>query len=94
MSKNVTSKLLKNIILQELSNLHEAELSGEVEDIEKVAKSTEEVEASELASALEQQVDFMKALNIKEAKLVKKLRQINEAKNKLRSKILKNIDKG
>lgn len=94
MSKNVTSKQLKNIILQELSNLHEAELSGEVEDIEKVAKSTEEVEASELASALEQQVDFMKALNIKEAKLVKKLRQINEAKNKLRSKILKNIDKG
>ena len=93
MSKKISRTQLKKFILKELASLHEAELSGELQDVEKVAKDTEEVEASEMASALEQQIDYMKALDIKEAKLIKKLRQINEAKNKLRTNILKNIDK-
>jgi Asp-tRNA(Asn)/Glu-tRNA(Gln) amidotransferase C subunit len=93
MSKKITGNQLKKFILNELSNLREEKMTGELQDVEKVAKDVEEVEASEYASALEQDIDFMKALKIQEAKLIKKLRKINEAKGKLRARILKNIDK-
>ena len=46
-----------------------------------------------LNEALEQNIDFMKALKIQEKKLVKSLNKIREVKSRLRSKILKGIDK-
>jgi len=68
-----------------------AKMTGELKDTEKLAKETPETEASEFASALEQNIDFMKALNIQEARLVKKLKRIQEAKSKIGKRILKDI---
>ena len=93
MSKYISGKQLKSFILEEISKLREEKMTGTATDVADVVKDVEEVEASEYASALEQDIDFMKALKIQEARLIKKLRQINEAKGKLRSRILKNIDK-
>ena len=84
---------IKKLVKEELGRLNEEELSGELEPVEDVAKDVPETDASEYASALEQDIDFMKALKIQEKRLVKKLRRIQEARDKLRSRILKGIDK-
>jgi len=84
---------IKRIVKEELGRLNEEGLSGELEDVEKVAKDVPETDASEYANALEQDIDFMKALKIQERRLVRKLKRIQEARNKLRSRILKGIEK-
>ena len=93
MSKHISRNVLRKLILKELHGLQESDLSGELEDVEKVAKEVPEKDASEQADALEQNIDFMKALKIQENKLVKSLKKIREVKSKLRSKIIKGIDK-
>ncbi len=91
--KKLSAKALRKLVLEELSKLNEAGMSGELEDTEKVAKDVEEKDASEYADSLEQNIDFMKALKIQEKRLYKKMLRLQEAKKKLRSKILKGIDK-
>ena len=91
--KKLSAKALRKLVLEELSKLNEAGMSGELEDTEKVAKDVEEKDASEYADSLEQNIDFMKALKIQEKRLYKKMLLLQEAKKKLRSKILKGIDK-
>ena len=76
MSRKISHKSLKRIIKEELAKITEQGLSGELEDIEKVAKDVPETEASEQADALEQNIDFMKALKIQEKKLVKSLNKL------------------
>lgn len=93
MSRKISHRSLKRIIIEELAKLNEEGLTGELEDVEKVAKEVPEKDASEQADSLEQNIDFMKALKIQEKKLVKSLMKIQEVKSKLRSKILKGIDK-
>ena len=93
MSRKISHRSLKRIIQEELAKLTEQGLSGELEDVEKVAKDVPETDASEQADALEQNIDFMKALKIQEKKLVKSLKRIKEVKSMLRLKILKGIDK-
>jgi hypothetical protein len=84
--KKINSRFLKKLVMEEI-----AKMTGELEDVEKVAENVPETEASEVASALEQNIDFMKALNIQEARLVKKLNKIQEAKSKIGRRILKDI---
>ena len=91
MSTKLYSRKLRNFVVSEVKKLQEAELSGELEDVSKV--SAEEKEAGEYADSLEQDIDFMKALNIQEKRLVKKLCQIHEARLKLRTRVLRKIDK-
>ena len=91
--KKLSAKALRKLVLEELSKLNEAGMSGELEDTEKVAKDVEEKDASEYADSLEQNIDFMKALKIQEKRLYKKMLRLQAAKKKLRSKILKGIDK-
>ena len=90
MAKRVGPRGLKRFILSEIRRLQEAEMSGELEPLE-------DVEAVEDAWSggdnLEQDVDFMKALDIQEKRLVKKLRRIQEARKKLRKRVLKSLDK-
>ena len=93
MSRKISHRSLKRIIIEELAKLNEEGLTGELEDVEKVAKEVPEKDASEQADSLEQNIDFMKAIQIQEKKLVKSLMKIQEVKSKLRSKILKGIDK-
>ena len=93
MSRKISHRSLKRIVKEELAKMTEADLSGELEDVEKVAKEVQEKDASEQAESLEQNIDFMKALKIQEKKLIKSLHKIREVKSKLRTKILKGIDK-
>ena len=84
---------IKRIVKEQLDVIEEEKMTGELEDFEKVAADVPETDASEYASSLEQDIDFMKALKIQEQRLVEKLARIEEAKDKLRSRILRSIDK-
>jgi len=90
MRKRLKDKQLRNFVISEIRKLQETELSGELEPIEDV-ETIEDV--WEGGDNLEQDIDFMKALDIQETRLVKKLRRIHEAKNKLRKRVLKKLDK-
>jgi len=90
MRKRLKTKQLRNFVISEIRKLQETELSGELEPIEDV-ETIEDV--WEGGDNLEQDIDFMKALDIQETRLVKKLRRIHEAKNKLRKRVLKKLDK-
>jgi hypothetical protein len=58
----LTPKLLKRIIDEEVAKF------GDMEDVEKRAKDTEETEADEYADALEKHIDYVKALKIEEGR--------------------------
>jgi|TARA_Y100000310_G_scaffold267698_1_gene279802 hypothetical protein len=64
---------------------------GDEVPVEKAAKETDEVEADELADSIEQDIDWMKALKIKEHKLKKRLKRIAEVKKRLRGRIIRKI---
>lgn len=72
----LTSKLLKQIIEEEVAKF------GEMESTEDRAKDAVELDADELGSdkAHELSIDFMKALKIEETRLRRRLQKINEMK--------------
>ena len=89
---------LKAFILAEAKKLQSeaSGLDGSLEPVEKV--SAEEVDADEQADALENDIDFIKALKIKETKLnkvhknlVKEMKKVQSAKRKAKKRILKKI---
>lgn len=77
--KRLSHAILKEMILQEAIKLKEEITPTEPSDVEKVAKKTKEVDADEFASEIELDVDWIKALDIQEAKLVKKLQDLSKA---------------
>tara|TARA_Y100000034_G_C6741911_1_gene329269 strand:+ start:154 stop:432 length:279 start_codon:yes stop_codon:yes gene_type:complete len=89
-TKKLTPALLKRLVLQEKKKMMEVLETGE-EDSEKAASKTDEVPADKLADSLEQDIDWMKALKIKESTTKKRLRRIFEAKKALRKRILKKL---
>ena len=79
----VTPELIKRLVAEEKAKLAKAEslqetLETGVTEPEKV--KAEEVEADEMADTLAKDVDFVKALKIEEARLVKRLNTLREAK--------------
>jgi len=79
----VTPALIKRLVAEEKAKLANAEslqetLETGVTEPEKV--KAEEVEADEMADTLAKDVDFVKALKIEEARLVKRLNTLREAK--------------
>jgi hypothetical protein len=79
----VTPELIKRLVAEEKAKLANAEslqetLETGVTEPEKV--KAEEVEADEMADTLAKDVDFVKALKIEEARLVKRLNTLREAK--------------
>ena len=76
----LTSNLLKRIIMQEVAKF-KAERSTE-----DAAKDAEEVDADEFADTIENPHNYYKALGLEEARLVKRLEKIREAKKALRNK--------
>ena len=88
--KKLTPSLLKKMVLRERSRMLETLELGE-ENVEKAAGKTEEVDADDMAGSIEQDVDWMKALKIKESRLRRDLRKINEVKKKLRARVLKRM---
>lgn len=85
-SIKLTPKILRRLIQEERNSILETLEQGK-EDSEKV--SAEEVEASDLASALEKDLDHLKVLKIQEAKTRRKLKRILESKKVLLRKLSK-----
>ena len=79
--KKLTPNTLKRMIMDEAKRLRLEVLETGEKDAEKVAKKAPEVDADEYADSIEQDVDWMKALKIHEARLAK---QIKRQRNKLR----------
>ena len=87
--KRLTPRMLRQLVFEEKKRMYEN--LGDEESTEKAAKDTEEVEADDLADSIEQDIDWMKALKIKETKLRRQLRRVNEAKKKIRQRVLKTL---
>ena len=90
-TQKVSIESLRRFVMKEA-----AKLSGELEPVEKV--KAEEVEASEYADTLEQDLDIYKAMKIKEAKLkrqykkvVQEARRIRRNKQIAKKRILRNL---
>lgn len=88
MSKKLSPKLLRNLILNEKRRMDETLETGN-NDTEKT--KAKEVDAPDYASTIIKDVDWMKQLQIKEADLKKDLKRIQEAKKKLRARIMKKV---
>ena len=86
MARNIklTPALLKKLVMEEKRKLMETLEQGK-EDAEKV--SADETEADELADTLEQDIDFMAALKIKEATLKKQYAKVQAAKKRVLRRI-------
>ncbi len=81
-SVKLTPQLLRQIIEEEVSKGF-----GDMEDVEKRAKETDETDADELADSLGKKIDYAKALKVEEARLIKRLANIRET----RQRVLKSL---
>lgn len=79
----LTREMLKRIVNEEASKF------GDMTTTADAAKETEEVDADEYADSVGKQLDFVKALKIEEARIIKRLAQIRERKNLIVSKLRK-----
>lgn len=102
MSKKVvkiTTDQLRSIVLEEKakfeSRLAEAakikRRSAKLNEAEKFVKEPKKVEADGYAQTLEKEIDYMKALKIKETQVRKALTKIQEAKKVVRDRIVKKL---
>jgi hypothetical protein len=90
--RKITPAFLKRVIKEEARKLRletSDPIEAGVEDPAKVA--AEETDADELAGSLAKDLDHIKALKIHERRLVKKIKQIREAKQKLANRIAKRV---
>lgn len=84
--KKLTPGLLRKIIEEEV-----AKGFGDMEDVEKKAKETDETDADELADSLEKHIDYVKALKIEEGRLVKRIQKLRETRQRVLKKIANKI---
>lgn len=84
-TRKLTSRLLRKIIDEEVAKF------GDMEDVEKKAGSTEEVDADEQADSLEKHIDYVKALKIEESRLTKRLAKVRENKQRALKRITNKI---
>ena len=96
--KKLTPNTLKRMIMDEAKKLRLEVLETGEENVEKVAKKAPEVDADEYADSIEQDVDWMKALKIHEARLAKqikhqrnKLREVRQTKTRLRHRLTRKV---
>ena len=80
---------MKNIIFEEAKKLRLETLEQGEEDSTKV--DAEETDADELAGALAQDIDYIKALKIQESRLKRKLSRVRKAKDLLSKRIINKI---
>ena len=90
-TKRLTPSLLRRIVLEERARILETSdpVAAGVEDPEKV--SADEVPAEDLAQTLEKDIDHVKVLKLKERRLRKELKRLQERRRKIRARILKRI---
>ncbi len=90
-TKRLTPSLLRKIVLEERAKILETSdpVAAGIEDPEKV--SADEVPAEDLAQTLEKDIDHVKVLKLKERRLRKELKRLQERRRKIRARILKRI---
>ena len=86
----VTSRVLRKLINEEKQRIMETlELGAGTP--EQAAKKTQVVDASGYSNSLEAAVDHYKMMKLQEAKLVRQLKKLREAKAKVEKKLLNSI---
>jgi hypothetical protein len=89
--KKITPSLIRKMIQEEKQRLNETLELG-LKHPSEAAKRTREVDANKYASTLESCLDHYKACKLKEAKLRRELKKIQETKRRLKAKLIKNLD--
>ena len=84
--KKLTPALLRKIVLSEKRKIKETLEKGE-EDVEKV--KADEVDAGKYADSIEKDINYIKALDIQERRLMKKIKALREAKKIIKKHIRK-----
>jgi len=81
--------MLRRLVLEEKARMiRESDpIEAGIDDPAKV--NAEEVDAGEEADTIAKDIDIMAVLKIEETKLKRKLRKVNEAKKKLRGRIVR-----
>tara|TARA_Y100000310_G_scaffold58817_1_gene54145 strand:+ start:68 stop:358 length:291 start_codon:yes stop_codon:yes gene_type:complete len=87
---------LRSFILREARKLQRESFSGKLSPVDKV--KAREVGADEYADTLEKDLDYIKALKIKEGRLnrqhrllARRMKKLQEMKKRLRRKVIKSI---
>ena len=91
-SRKLTPAVLRKIVLQEKRKMMRETsdpVAAGIEDPEKV--DAEEVDAADQADTLEKDIDHMKVLKVHERKLKLKLKQILEAKKRIRNRVVRKL---
>ena len=89
-TKKLTPRILKRIIAEEASKLNETLEMG-LKHPSEAPKRTKEVDAHKFADSLESCMDYYKMCCIKEEKMIAQLRMLQEAKRRLKKKMLRNL---
>ena len=84
----MTPALLKKLVMEEKRKIQESLEQGE-EEVEKV--DADEVDADEYADSIEKDLDFIKVLKIQERILNRKMKKVQEAKDRIKSRLQKNL---
>ena len=91
-ARKLTPAILRTIVLQEKRRMMRETsdpVAAGIEDPEKV--NAEETDADEYAVSLEKDIDHMKALKVHEKKLRLKLKKIQEAKKRIRNRVVRKL---
>jgi hypothetical protein len=91
-ARKLTPTVLRRIVLQEKRRMMRETsdpVAAGIEDPEKV--DAEEVDAADQADTLEKDIDHMKALKVHERKLKLKLKKIQEAKRRVRNRVVRKL---
>lgn len=90
-ARKLTKETLKRIVQEEMRSMNETLELG-LSHPDEVSKRVKEVDADKYASTVEQCMDYYKLCKLKEAKLIRDLKRIQEAKKQLKKKLLANLD--
>lgn len=82
----LTPAMLRRIVKEEVSKGF-----GAVDDVEDVAKDTDEVDADEYADSIGKHIDYVKALKVEEGRLTARLTKIREAKQRILKGIVRKV---
>ena len=89
-TKKLTNRVLRRLIAEERARLNETLEMG-LKHPSEAPKRTREVQADKMASTLEDCVDYYKACKLKEAKLMEQLAFVQEAKRRLKKRLLSKL---
>jgi regulator of replication initiation timing len=81
-TKKLTADFLRKLVAEEVSKF------GDMDDVEKRAKDTEETDADEFADSLEKKIDYAKALKVEEGRLRRRLSKVTETRKRLLKSIV------